>query len=135
MSQLEVKVLEKKGLNLESFLSTSRKWLNSEEAELAGGERSHQPQAIYFFADEKNRSFCRRYNREVNFKRDVEDINLCDKCGMRFWNYRAAQICVFAPADEYYTIDSRNEGKETTEFPDKEAALSGITSFESKSWE
>ena len=127
--------MEKKGLNLESFLSTSRKWLNSEEAELAGGERSHQPQAIYFFADEKNRSFCRRYNREVNFKRDVEDINLCDKCGRRFWNYRAAQICVFAPADEYYTIDSRNEGKETTEFPDKEAALSGITSFESKSWE
>ncbi|HNR79228.1 MAG TPA: hypothetical protein PKG85_03215, partial [Mesotoga infera] len=80
--------MEKKGLNLESFLSTSRKWLNSEEAELAGGERSHQPQAIYFFADEQNRSFCRRYNREVNFKRDVEDIGLCDKCGMRFWNYR-----------------------------------------------
>ncbi len=127
--------MEKKGLNLESFLSTSRKWLNSEEAELAGGERSHQPQAIYFFADEKNRSFCRRYNREVNFKWDVEDINLCDKCGRRCWNYRAAQSCVFAPADEYYTSDSRNEGKETTEFPDKEAALSGITSFESKSWE
>jgi hypothetical protein len=133
--RLEVNVLHKLKLNIEVFLQTSWKWLDPVESESMGGKDSLQPQAIYFFADEKNRSFCRRYNKEVNFKRDVEDINLCEKCGMRFWTYRAAQICVFSPAEEYHTIESRSEGKELGNFPDRDLALSGVASFESRSWE
>ncbi|WP_292598403.1 hypothetical protein [Mesotoga sp. UBA6090] len=128
-------ILKKTDLDLERLNSTSWKWLNSEEAELSGGENSRQPQAMYFFTDEKNRSFCRRYNREVNFRRDVEDIGLCDKCGMRFRTYRAAQICVFAPAEAYYTIDTRDESKEIEGFPDKDFAEKGVSDFESKSWQ
>lgn len=134
MFSLEVNVLLKAHLDLEKFAAAHWKWLDSEEAQSCGGKASRQPQAIYFFADEENRSFCRRYNREVNFKRDVEDTGLCEKCGMRFWPYRAAQICVFAPAEEYFTIETRNEGKEILDFPDKDEAFVGIANFESKSW-
>lgn len=131
----EVNILRKSDLDLERLHAASWKWLNSEEAELSGGEKSRQPQALYFFADEKSNSFCRRYNREVNFRRDVEDIGLCDKCGMRFRTYRAAQICVFAPAEQYFTIDTRDEGKEIKEFPDKDFSERGVNDFESKSWQ
>jgi len=131
----EVNILKKTDLDLESLNSASWKWLNSEESKISGGENSRQPQAFYFFANEQNHSYCRRYNKVVNFRRDVEDIGLCDKCGMRFRTYRAAQICIFAPAEPYFTIDSRDDGKAIEEFPDKDLAEKGVSDFESKSWQ
>ena len=92
---------------------------------------------MYFFTDEKNRSFCRRYNREVNFKRDVEDIGLCDKCGMRDFELTGQLRYAYLHLLKLtcHTIDTRDEGKKSKKsFGDKDFAEKG-SDFESKSWQ
>ena len=124
----------KKPLDVSAFKDSDWKLLEQVQVDIEISI-TRKPLPIYFFAKDGVHSFCRRYNREVDFKRDVEDTGLCAKCGMRFWIYSAAQICVFIPSNDYYTIDDQKEGAELDAFPDKEIAEMGVANFDSKNWE
>jgi len=127
--------LKREDLNEEWFASGEWKWLDQEEATKNGGMKSLKPQAIYFFSLDGSHSFCRRFNKEVDFKQSVEALGLCKKCGMRFWTYRAAQICVFIPTRAYSTLESSEEARKIAAFPDTLDAEKGVADFESKKWE
>ncbi len=130
-----MRFVKKESLNREWFETGEWKWLDPDEAKTNGEMDSVKPEAIYFFSLDGNHSFCRRYNREVDFKQDVEALELCRKCGMRFWTYRAAQICVFVPTRAYSTLESPHEAVKLDAFPDTKDAERGVADFERKKWE